>query len=106
MRFKPVEGLKGVQYFKPQGVLADGMTFTTQELAAKEPRCSAQSNMMPLGLLVRSKEALPENGGVIAEIGGYLYQYCGTDAALLPTTEEVRCYGRDSTSSDTVSDCY
>ena len=89
VRFKPVEGLSGVEYFKPKGISTDAVTFTTQEIADKEPRCSEETSMMPFGLMVRTKEILPASGGVIAEIGDYKYQFRASDAACSEKNENI-----------------
>ncbi|HSE61266.1 MAG TPA: hypothetical protein VLA88_03140 [Candidatus Saccharimonadales bacterium] len=87
VRFKPVEGLTGVQYFKPKNVTTDAMSITTKELGDLEPECSAASDSMVLGMITRSKDPDPQAGGVLATIGGYNFQYrvsgaaCATDSS-------------------------
>ena len=88
VRFKPVEALGGVQYFKPSGIEGNAVTFTTSEMASAAAACSPASGQIVLGLLTRSTETVPGNGGMVAAIDGYTYQYrapqatCGAGDAL------------------------
>jgi hypothetical protein len=76
VRFKPVDGLLGIQSYKPQTIAADVLAFTTNELASKEPRCGTSNTAVPLGLLSRSdNEPSSDDGQVVAIIGDYVYQY-------------------------------
>ena len=75
VRFKPVDGLDDVEYFKPADIDAEAVTFTTKALANAASGCSSSSGDMVMGLLTRSTEAVPGNGGVVATIDGYAYQY-------------------------------
>lgn len=79
VRFKPEEALRGLEYFKVDNN-DNFISFTTQELAAKEPNCKAELGQILLGGLSRSKERVNENGGVVAEIDGYIYQYRASSA--------------------------
>lgn len=80
VRFKPVEGLGGVQYFKPSSIETDSFTLTTDTLAQAAASCSAASGDILLGLITRSTESQPVNGSVLAKIGDYYYQYRGPQA--------------------------
>ncbi|HVI69011.1 MAG TPA: hypothetical protein VM581_00985 [Magnetospirillaceae bacterium] len=81
VRFRPVDGLTGTIYFRPHSVTSDAYTFTTTELANKEANCGKDSRSIPIGLLTRSKDPNPADGGVIAVIDGYSYQYRAASAA-------------------------
>lgn len=81
VRFKPADGLEGVEYFKPSNVTTDSISLTTKQLAEAEPTCGTTSNSMVLGLLTRSKETVAGHGGVVATVGDYKYQYRVSGAA-------------------------
>ena len=81
VRFKPTEELTGVQYFKPEHVTIDSITFTTTALSAASEYCRESSGDIILGLLTRSTETDPQYGGMLAKIGAYTYQYRGPQAA-------------------------
>jgi len=80
VRFKPVDGLSGVEYFKPDSVSTDSFTFTTTTLADSAVSCSKSSGNIIAGLITRNTETNPVNGGVLAKIGDYYYQYRGPQA--------------------------
>lgn len=80
VRFKPVEGLEGVEYFRPSGSEKDSFTFTTVAMANAASGCSPSSGGIVVGLVTRSKEVEPLYGGVLAKIGDYYYQYRGPQA--------------------------
>ena len=75
VRFKPVIELGNVEYFKPSDINAEAFTFTTKALSEEAASCSPDSNNIVLGLLTRSVEKDPAAGGIVATIGGYIYQY-------------------------------
>ncbi|MFB8776852.1 hypothetical protein [Streptomyces broussonetiae] len=81
VRFKPVEGLGGVEQFKPNDVTTDSISLTTKQLAEVEPSCGTTSNSMVLGLLTRSTETVAGHGGIVATVGDYKYQYRVSGAA-------------------------
>lgn len=87
VRFKPTDGLTGIEYFKPKNISADLVSFTTSELAAKEPRCSKDNGSIVMGGLTRTKDPQSSGGGVIAVIDGYSYQYRASGAACSETNE-------------------
>ena len=66
----------------------NAVTFTTSEMASAAAACSPASGQIVLGLLTRSTETVPGNGGMVAAIDGYTYQYrapqatCGAGDAL------------------------
>jgi hypothetical protein len=90
VRFKPVEGLSGVEYFKPKGLDENTYSITTKELGAVEPECGKNSQSYALGLLTRAEEVEPENGGVIATIGKYSYQYRVSSANCVADTTNAQ----------------
>jgi hypothetical protein len=89
VRFKPVEGLNGVQYFKPANSLADSVSFTTDKLANLESGCSKAAGGIVLGLLTRSQKPNIEYGGVFATINGHSYQYRISGAACSTKPENM-----------------
>ena len=105
VRFKPVEGFTGVQYFKPANVTSDSISITAERLATAEPDCSKTSGSMVHGLLTRSKSPEAEYGGVFATINGYSYQYrvsgaaCSKNAANTPLEEQTTRQVMDSIKS-------
>jgi hypothetical protein len=80
VRFKPVESLGEVQYFKPKDLSLDAFTFTTKALADASSSCAPSSENIIQGLLYRNKEQQPASGEVLANIGGYYYQFRGPDS--------------------------
>lgn len=81
VRFKPTTGLTGLKYFKPAALTSDQLTFTTETLASASASCSEASGQIVLGLLTRSVDPNEQNGGVLAKIGNYSYQYRAPQAA-------------------------
>jgi hypothetical protein len=71
VRFTPVSGLSGVEY-----ALTDGNTaqFTTSQLQALDPNCSAQKYPV-LGGIVRSSDASVVSSKSLGKIGNYYYYY-------------------------------
>lgn len=80
VRFKPVADLGEVEYFKPADIESDALTFATKALSEASPSCSKSSGSIILGLLTRNTQNVPGNGGVVATIGDYVYQYRGPQA--------------------------
>lgn len=80
VRFKPVEGLGEVEYFKPRDMPYDAFTFTTKVLADASPTCASTSGNIIQGMLYRNKEQQPASGEVFAKIGDYYYQFRGPDS--------------------------
>jgi hypothetical protein len=87
VRFKPVEGLTGVEYFKPNALNSDNVTFTTTELSRLSTYCSSKNGDIILGLLSRSSAERERAGSVVAKIGEYYYQYAGPQAACTESSE-------------------
>lgn len=81
VRFKPVEGLSEVVYFKPSNLESDVFTFTTNTLAHASTACSKASDTIVLGLITRTTQSNPAYGGILAKIGEHYYQYRGPQAA-------------------------
>lgn len=94
VRFKSTEGLKDVEYSKVEGLTEDDLTFTTTELSEKSEFCRKETGQILLGLLTRAKEEDPQNGGVVAKIGDYIYQYRGPQAACTQDTADVQLEGK------------
>jgi hypothetical protein len=81
VRFKPTAALGTVEFEK---LSERTYTFSTVELAAREPSCRVGQNDIQLGTLHRVKEGEEVNlimGGVFTTINGYQYQHRSTDAA-------------------------
>lgn len=87
VRFKPVDGLMGVQYFQPTNLSADEITFTTAELSNISQFCRRETGSIIVGLLTRSTIQRERAGGVVAKVGDYYYQYAGPQAACTESSE-------------------
>lgn len=74
------------------------MSFTTKQLAKLESGCSTASSTMVLGLLTRSKEVVFGNGGVVAMVGDYKYQYRSSGAACSQNQASYTLEGKAVTS--------
>lgn len=89
VRFKPVEGLTGVEYGKESNFI-DGYVFTTAELVGLNQNCSINSeNFSGLGVLERVKQ-LPdrqEYESIVKQIGEYSYLYWGPQAICAGNSE-------------------
>jgi hypothetical protein len=87
VRFKPVEGLTGVQYYKPHS--SDNFfAFTTDELASADVNCAATSGYIALGGITRTAEA-SSTGKKHGPINGYYYYTQGPSAACSSRPNEL-----------------
>lgn len=80
VRFKPVDGLIGLQYFRPLDASGDTITFTTEALAQTASRCAPSSGNFALGSLTRSRDKLAY-GQELGPIDGFYYYLLGPQAA-------------------------
>lgn len=79
VRFKPVDGLTGVQYYKV-GTNSEFFAFTTEALAQADPNCAAASGNIALAGITRSKDAAG-TGKQHGPINDYYYYTRASGAA-------------------------
>ncbi len=71
VRFKPVEGLTGIEYALTNN---NTVQLTTSQLKELDPSCSAQ-NYPVLGGIVRSSQASVPSSQALGKVGSYYYYY-------------------------------
>lgn len=85
VRFKPVEGLNGVQYFKPASTSLDRLDFSTTDLIASEPHCGQSGPVS----IIRTTQQTNEFEKLLVQFNGYYYYLRGSDSACSNSTANM-----------------
>lgn len=91
VRFKPVDGLSGVEYGRQFNVGSyDSFAFTTKELADISTNCRiGAQGYSQLGLITRDTKADPMNREVIAHIDEDYYFYARPQSVCVMNSDDV-----------------